>query len=200
VRTTALVPTGWLASQGSHVRVIAILRDLLLVAVAGLLCAWIGQLLGRHVRVGLAMPLVGSAAAAMPRALILLMVLWRVNRTGVLTAAAVAEVLTRLTVGVPGLLPTGLVVPVLAATVADAVWRGTSGWHESRLRLAVTGAVLAGTRVAAAWLLLALVTLPPGMRMPGTATCCAVLVVNTLLGIGAGIVVARPWRHRSGTR
>jgi len=201
MRMTELVPAGRLVSQGAHGRAIPILRDILLVAAAGFVAAWVGPLLGRHLRVGLAMPLVGSVVATLPRALILLMVLWRVNRTGVLTAAAVAEVLARLTMGVPGLLPTALVVPVLAAGVADGVWWGTKGWHKVWLRLAVTGAVLAGTRVVVAWMLLVwAIFLPQGMRMPTTATCCAIVTVNVLMGTAAGMVVAWLRHYRSGGR
>lgn len=201
MRTTELVPAGRLVSQEAHARAIPILRAILLVAAAGFVAAWVGPLLGRHVRVGLAMPLVGSVVATLPRALILLMVLWRVNRTGVLTAAAVAEVLARFAMGAPGLLPMALVVPVLAAAVADAVWQGTKGWQKVGLRLAVTGAVLAGTRVATAWILLAwAILLPQGMRMPTTATCCAIVAVNVLLGTAAGMLVAWLRHYRSGGR
>jgi len=201
MRMIQLVPAGRLVSEGAHSRAIPILRDTLLIAAAGFVAAWVGPLLGRHVRVGLAMPLAGSVVATLPRALIVLMVLWRVNRTGVLTATAIARVLAGLTMGVPGLLPMALVVPVVAAAVADALWRGTKGWHNVWLRLAATGGVLAGTRVATAWMLLVWAIFPPqGMRMPATATCCAIMAVNVLLGAAAGTFVAGLRRYRSGGR
>lgn len=199
--TTELASARGLVSDVAHARGVPVLRDILLLAAAGVLAAWAGVLLGGRLRVGLAMPLVGSVVVTFPRALILLTVLWRVNRAGVLTAAAVAEVLARLSMGIPGMLPTVSVVAVLAAAVGDAVWRGTEGWDKVWLRLAVTGAALAGTRVGTAWMLLVrAVVLPLGMRMPSTETCCVIVTANVLLGAAAGMMVAWLRRYGSGGR
>ncbi len=195
--TTELLSAGRWTSEGTRSRATPVFRDLALVVAAGLVAAGFGFLLGRPVRGGLGVALVGSVAVALPRTVVLLLVLQRVTRPAVLTAAAVAEVVARFGLGMPGLLPTGVVAPVVAAVAADAVWRGTGAWRFSGARLALTGAVLAGTRVAAAWLWLAgAATLAAGTRVPPAAMGWAVLGVNVLLGAVAGLLSAAALRRR----
>jgi hypothetical protein len=168
----------------------AVARDFLLVAAAGMAAACIGHLLGRPARMGLGMPLVGSPFASLPRVLVLLGVLARVNRVGAFTGAAVCEVLAHVGLGVPGLGPMAASAPVAAGIVADLAWNAATRWRFASVRLMLTGAVLSGTRVLAAWALMALLVFPArGISGPATRMALAVVGVDVLLGAAAGLLV-----------
>jgi len=199
MRSTDLIHPRTLAWRRPAIQVIPIVRDLLLVAVAGIAVAWLGQLLGRHIRLGLGMPLVGSLAVTLPRAILLLALRSRLNRPAVLTAAALAEVLARLAMGVPALIPMAMAVPLVAGAAADAVWTRSKACPFLGHRLVLTGAVLAGARVLAAWAAMAgLVPLSPGIHGPTATVGGAVVAANVLLGAVAGILASRcfPDRHK----
>jgi hypothetical protein len=176
---------------------LAMVRDLLLIGVAGIAAAWIGQLLGRPARLGVGIPLVGSLAATLPRALVLLLVLARVRRPGALTGAAVCEVLSRAAMGMSGLGLMAFVAPVLGGVLADLAWKGTGKWRSVGARLAVAGAVLSGARVLAAWTLLVLLASPArGAVIPAAAGAVGIVGFDALLGAVAGLLVAPSNRRK----
>lgn len=171
--------------------VLAMARDVLLVAAAGMAAGLIGPLLGRPFRSGLGMPLVGSLAGSLPRVVVLLLMVSRVRRGGTLTAAAVCEVLSRAALGIGGLGLTAGLAPLAAGVLGDTAWalcgkRSVGAWR----RLAVSGAVLAGSRVLAAWVMLLVVPLGPSLRLPGVPAAVLIVVLNTVLGAAGGVVVA----------
>jgi hypothetical protein len=168
-----------------------VVRDILLVALAGVVAATISQLLGRPVRLGLGMPLVGSLAVTLPRALVLLLVLARVRRPGVLTGAAVCEVLSRAAMGLSGVGLMAFVAPLVGGVLGDLAWRGTGGWRLAGVRLAGAGAVLSGARVLAAWTLLVLFASPArGAVSPVAAAALGIVGFDALVGAAAGFLVA----------
>jgi len=191
MRSTEMLSMGRLTSCRLGDGALTMIRDLLLVAAAGIAAAWTGQLLGRPARLGLGMPLVGSLAVTLPRALVLLLVLARVKRPGVLTGAAVCEVLSRAAMGVPGLGLMAAVVPIMGGVLADLAWNGTAVWRSAGARLAVTGAVLSGTRVLAAWALLVLLMSPArGTGSPAAVAALGIVGFDALFGAAAGLLVA----------
>jgi len=170
---------------------LAAARDLLLVAVAGIAAACIGQLLGRPMRLGLGVPLLGSVLASLPRALVLLLVLARVNRLGAFTGAAVCEVLARAATGIAGLGLMAAVAPLVGGALADIAWHATRRWQPVGARLVLTGAVLAGARVLAAWLLMAwFAFLAQSTVRPAAIVALTIVGLDMLLGASAGLLVA----------
>jgi len=164
-------------------------RDLLLVAASGFAAACIGYLLGRPVRLGLGVPLVGSVFASLPRTLMLLLVLARMNRLGAFTGAAACEVLARVGMGMPGLGPMAAIAPIAAGISADLAWSATRRWRSVKARLILAGAVLAGVRVLTAWALMAVFVLPArGTAGPAASMASAVVGLNVLLGGAAGLL------------
>ena len=198
--TTVLAPR----RAGSGAVIVA--RDILLVAAVGIAAACIGQMLGRPARLGLGMPLVGSLFASLPRAMVLLLVLARVNRLGAFTGAAVCEVLARIGMGMPGMGPMAAIAPVAAGILADLAWNGTRRWRSASGRLILTGAVLSGTRVLTAWAMMALLVFPArGTSGPATSMALAVVGLDVLFGAAAGLLVVglrqalnRQRLHKSG--
>ena len=191
MRTTELLSMGRLTSRRLGDGALAMVRDLLLVAVAGIAAAWTGQLLGRPARLGLGMPLVGSLAVTLPRALVLLLVLARVRRPGVLTGAAVCEVLSRTAMGLSGVGLMAFVAPVLGGVLADLAWKGTEKWRSVGARLAVAGAVLSGARVLAAWTLLVLFASSAGGAVsPAAGAALGIVGFDALVGAATGLLVA----------
>jgi len=191
MKTTELLSMGRLTSRRLGDGALAMVRDLLLVAVAGIAAAWTGQLLGRPARLGLGMPLVGSLAVTLPRALVLLLVLARVRRPGVLTGAAVCEVLSRAAMGLSGVGLMAFVAPLVGGVLGDLAWRGTGGWRWAGVRLAVAGAVLSGARVLAAWTLLVLFASPArGAVSPVAAAALGIVGFDALVGAATGLLVA----------
>jgi len=191
MRPAESVPTDRLASPYARSARLSVVRDILFVAAAGVVVAAISQFLGRPVRLGLGMPLVGSLAVTLPRALVLLLVLARVRRPGVLTGAAVCEVLSRAAMGAPGLGLMAVAAPIVGGVLADLAWRGAGGWRLAGARLAVTGAVLSGARVLAAWALLVLFASPArGAVIPAAAAAVGIVGFDALLGAAAGYLVA----------
>lgn len=169
---------------------LAAARDLLLVAVAGIAAACIGQLLGRPMRLSLGVPLLGSVLASLPRALVLLLVLARVNRLGAFTGAAVCEVLARAATGIAGLGLMAAVAPLVGGALADIAWHATRRWQPVSARLVLTGAVLAGARVLAAWILMGLLAFPArGMAKPGAVVALTIVGLDMLLGAAAGLLI-----------
>jgi len=165
-------------------------QQLMLAAVAGIASAAIGQLLGRPAYFAWQIPTSGSLLVALPRAIILLAVLVRINRFGALTTAGVAEVGTRLAIGSFGLLPMCLLVPVVANLAGDILWSALRRLPGRRMMVMLTGGALCGARVLAAllfWSLLGLSISRPTTHLP--AILGLIIVINIVLGIAAGFLV-----------
>jgi len=124
--------------------------EVLLVLIAGVVSAAMGHFLGRMVHAAWPVPLSGSIAVAMPRTMILLMVLVRVDRFGVLTTAGLAEVAAKLALSGSGLCPWFLIVPVLGNFAADLLWTCLRPLPYRQVRLMLTGGSLCAARVLAA--------------------------------------------------
>lgn len=168
-------------------------QSVILIGAAGVASAAIGQLLGRTLHLAWPIPASGSILAALPRALILLAILIRVNRFGALTAAAVAEIGAKLAFGVGGMWPVSLVAPLLGNLAGDAAWLWLRRLPRLRVRLALTGAALCTARVLAAVLLWSLIrpALPQAPR-GAVAALAGIVAANMAFGAIAGLLVARP--------
>jgi hypothetical protein len=167
-------------------------RELLFVIVGGIAVAGVGQLLGRTFHLAWPVPMSGSIVTALPRAFILLVILLRVNRFGALTIAAIAEVSTRLSVGLVGWWPMSMLVPVLAGLAGDLLWQYLRQVPSRKLGLVLTGGALCGARVLIALLFWTLLTRPISQAGPHlTLTLGGIVVVNVVLGMVAGLLVGK---------
>ena len=165
-------------------------RNLMLIAVAGVASAVIGQLLGRTLHMAWPVPASGSIAAALPRTIILLAVLLRVNRFGALTAAGLAETGAKLTTGVGGMWPMFLIAPLLGNLAGDLLWYSLRRMPARRMRFMATGAALCAARVLAGlffWSFLS-VTLSKATENLGSILAC-IVAINVALGAIAGFLV-----------
>lgn len=133
-------------------------RALVLAALGGVTSAVLGRLLGRALHVAMPMPMLGSVAAALPRAVVLLLILCRVRRRGILTAAGVAEAVAGL--GLGGAFPMSVLSPLAGGIAGDLAWLATRFLPSDRARLVFAGGVLCGARVLAVLAVLALVRVP----------------------------------------
>ena len=174
-------------------------RDLAFVVVGGVALAGVGQLLGRTFHLAWPVPMSGSIAAALPRAVILLVILLRVDRFGALTVAGVAEVSTKLAAGFVGWWPMSVVVPLLAGVAGDVIWQYLRHLPSRRLSLTLTGGGLCGVRVFLAlafWTLLRLPVSQAGTHLALLLGC--VVVTNVVLGMIAGLLVSKSMGRREG--
>jgi hypothetical protein len=200
MRTRDAMPRELLPSATGSRAGLLTARNLALAAAGGAASAAIGLLLGRTIRLGGTIPLSGSIVVAIPRTMILLLVLLGVKRFGALTAAGIAEVATKLALGAPGLMPWFLVVPILANLAGDAMWAGLRSLPSRRTGLMLTGSSLCAARVLIASLFWGL--LGPSLgRMGGHPglLLTAIIAVNVALGMIAGLLVSLPiGRRRTG--
>jgi len=165
-------------------------QELLLVVAVGVASAAIGQLLGRPVRAALGLPLSGSIAAALPRAVILLIILARTNRFGALTVAGLSEVIAKFGFGAGGLFPWALVVPVIGGLMGDVVWAGLKSLPGRRVRLVLSGGALCGVRVLAAMVFLILAGAPIQKASGQAAMLWGIVGANVVLGMIGGLIAA----------
>ena len=170
-------------------------RELLLVVAAGIASAVIGHFGGRAVHALWPIPMSGSIAVALPRAIILLAVLLRVDRFGALTTAGVAEVGAKLALG-GGLSPWFLVVPVLGNLAGDVLWASLRSSTGRRARLVLTGGGLCGARVLGAMVFWGLLGwgLHRSADRTGALLVC-IVGINVVLGMVGGLVVSGPLRR-----
>ncbi len=163
-------------------------REVLLVCVAGLTSAVLAQFGGRALHAVWPIPASGSLVAALPRTLVLLALLTRVNRFGVLTAAGLAEVAARVAMGGIGLVPWSLVVPILGNLAGDLAWASSGLVRSQRLRAALTGGCLCTARVLAALLFwgVCLTAMQPSLG----PVHVLIIGANAVLGVTAGLVVS----------
>ena len=187
-----------LALPGVAVRARALTwRNVILIGAAGIASAVIGQLLGRTLHLAWPIPGSGSILAALPRAVILLAILLRVNRFGALTAAAVAEIGAKLAFGVGGMWPMSLIAPLLGNLAGDVMWSQLRRRPALRVRRVLTGAALCTARVLVAVLLWSLIRAALSRAPEGLVAALACIVgANVALGMIAGFLVGRPKRAR----
>ena len=162
-------------------------RELMTAAAGGVAAAVVGRALGRAVHLAVPMPMAGSLVAALPRAIILLVVLARVRRPGALTLAGLVEAAAGFALGLGGMMPLSLVTPVAAGMAGDQVWTAARPLRGERLPLAMAGAALAGARVAVALAFLGLVRVPM-LQAVGPAVLGGLVAANAVLGLAAGVV------------
>jgi len=165
-------------------------RNLMLIVAAGVTSAVIGQLLGRMLHLAWPVPASGSIVAALPRTIILLAVLIRVNRFGALTAAGVAETGARLATGVGGMWPMFLIAPLLGNLAGDLLWYSLRRLPSRRMKLMVTGAALCAARVLVALFFWSLLSAAISKATENIGSVLASIVaVNVALGAIAGFLV-----------
>jgi len=162
-------------------------RELMAVAAGGVAAAVVGHTLGQVVHLAVPIPLSGSLAAALPRVVILLVVLARVRRPGVLTLAGVVEAAGGLALGLGVMGPLAIVAPVMAGLAGDLAWTASRPVRGERLRLAVAGAALAAGRVAVALAFFGLLRVPMRQAV-GQAVLGGIVAANAVLGLAAGVV------------
>jgi len=166
-------------------------RELVIVILVGVASALLGPLLGRALRGWSSIPTLGSIAVALPRALVLLVMLRRVSHFGALTAAAVAEIGAKLFLGLGGLAPMFIAAPLVAGLAGDLIWTGLGRVAPGRVRLMLTGAGLCAARVLAALILWSLL----GPALSKAANCPAswaagIVAINAGLGLTAGFLAS----------
>ncbi len=169
-------------------------REVALVAMTGLGAFAVSLLLGRGVRALGALPMfLPSLIVALPRCYILLSLRSYTRSFGALTAAGIVEALCLF--GCGSISPVALIVPVLSALLADALWTLLSAKTGRRVALAISGGVLATTRVAGAILLWGVLWHPgdANTAVPPTQVLALVIGGNFVLGTIAGVAAAKTW-------
>jgi len=166
-------------------------QEIILAVVAGIGSAVLGQYLGKTVHHLFPVPIVGSVVVALPRALLLLAIMLRINRFGALTTAGFAEVSMKLAFGGGGFWPMALIVPILANLVGDIAWSFFRQVPIRTIGLTLTGGVLCGIRVLIALVFWALVqkTFPTYPHL--SSILVGIIAVNIVLGMIAGLCVAK---------
>ena len=167
-------------------------RELAFVIIGGIALAGVGHLLGRTFHLAWPAPMSGSIAAALPRTVILLVILLRIDRFGALTIAGVAEVSTKLAAGFIGYWPMSIVVPLLAGIAGDLIWQYFRQQPSRRLSLILTGGGLCGARILLALSFWTLLMRPiSGESNHLTLTLGCIVVINIALGMVAGLLVGK---------
>lgn len=172
-------------------------RELMLIGAAGVASAAISQVLGRTLHLTWSLPASGSILATLPRAIILLVLLTRVNRFGALTAAGVAEIGAKLAFGAGGMWPMALIAPLLGNFTGDLLWTSLRRLEARRARLMMTGAGLCAARVSAAlvlWSLLRPVAAKAPQHLASWVVC--IVAINAGLGLAAGFLASGRKRSR----
>jgi len=167
-------------------------RELILAVAGGVALAVIGQLLGQIVHLAWPIPMSGSIIAALPRTIVLLVILLRIDRFGALTVAGIAEVGTKLAIGFGSFWPMALVVQLAAGVAGDLLWTYLRRLPAWKVSVMLTGGALSGARVLTAlvfWALLQrLIPGTPG-HLPAMLVC--IVVINIMLGMAAGLLVGK---------
>ncbi len=167
--------------------------DLLLATAGGIAVAVISQLLGRAFHAAYPVPTSGSVVAALPRAVVLLVLLTRTKSFGVLTVSALAEASTKLAWSGFGIMPWFVVVPLLGNLAGDVAWASFRSLVGRRARLMVTGAVLCTARVLAALVFWALAARSVQHSVDSlAAVLMGIVAINIIMGLAAGVLVHFP--------
>jgi len=167
-------------------------RELAFAVAGGIALVGVGPLLGRIVHLAWPIPMSGSIITALPRAIILLVILLRIDRFGALTVAGIAEVSTKLAVGIGGWWPMSMVVPLLAGVAGDLLWQYLRHLSPRWLSLILTGGSLCGARILLAlsfWTLLMRPFSGGGEHL--VLTVGSIVVINIVLGMVAGLLVSK---------
>jgi len=167
-------------------------RELAFAVIGGIALAGVSQLLGRMFHLVWPIPMSGSIITAFPRAIILLVILLRVNRFGALTIAGIAEVSTKFAAGFSGWWPMSLLVPLLAGVAGDLIWWYLQRLPSRKISLVLTGGGLCVARVLIAlsfWTLLRLQIDHAGEQL--VLTLGSIFVINAVLGMAAGLLVSK---------
>jgi hypothetical protein len=174
-------------------------QELAFAIIGGIALAGVGQLLGRIFHLAWPVPMSGSIITALPRAIILLAILLRVDRFGALTVAGIAEVSTKLAAGFIGYWPMSMVVPLLAGIAGDLIWHYFKQQPSRRLSLILTGGSLCGARALIAlffWTVLQLPFSTAPQHLALTLTC--IVAINIALGMAAGLLVSKSIKPKKG--
>jgi len=164
-------------------------RAVILACLGGVTAAVLGKVLGGAVHLVVPIPMVGSVAAALPRAVVLLVILCRVRRRGTLTIAGVAEAAAGL--GLGGMIPFSLLAPLAGGVAGDLVWLAGRAVPSERVRLALAGAALCAGRMVAVLAVLALVRVPmPGRPHVASLMLGGIVAANAVLGAVGGLLSA----------
>jgi hypothetical protein len=195
LRTTLLNPRQLTLTAVKEKTALLSWRELAFAVIGGIALAGVERLLGPTFHSIWPVPMSGSVAVTLPRTLILLAILLRTKRFGALTVAGIAEVSTRLAMGFVGFWPMSLVVPVLAGVAGDIIWQYLRHLPSRRTGLILTGGCLSAARILLAmscWLLL----MRPFAGTNGypALTMAAIVVINIVLGMAAGLLVGKSAR------
>ncbi len=160
-------------------------RMLVTAAAAGVASAVLLRVIGRTVHLVVPVPLSGKMVAAIPRTLLLLVVLARVRRPGILTLAGVVEAGMALVLG--GMFPLSILIPVVGGLVADGCWLLSRPLRGERLRLGLVGFTLAGTQAVTVVAFLWAVGVPAA-KVLGATVLGSIVAANAVLGLVAGLL------------
>ncbi len=168
---------------------LAKVREIMLVVMTGVFAFIISLFFGRGARaLGLMLMFVPSLFVALPRCWVLLSLRAHTRTFGALTGAGIVEALCLFSSG--GISPLPLVVPVVSALCADILWIRLSR-KKGRTTAAISGGVLAATRVGCAILLWNILWTHPSMALvPSGKVLVLIVCGNFVLGALAGAVVA----------
>ena len=190
LRTTLLNP--WHTAVNAVREKINLLswQDLYLAIAGGIALAVVARFLGKALHSILPIPMSGSLAAALPRAIIFLIILLRTKRFGMLTIASITEVSAGLSVGLAGWWPMSMLVPLLSGIAGDLIWLNLKKIPSRRIALILTGGSICGVRMFIAlffWTIL----LRPIPKSPEylTAIIAGIVMANIILGMLAGLSV-----------
>jgi len=165
-------------------------QELVFAIAGGIALVGVGPLLGRMFHLVWPVPMSGSIITALPRTIILLVILLRVNSFGALTVAGIAEVSTKLATGIGGWWPMALVVPLLAGVAGDIIWWYLRQLPSRKLGLILTGGSLCGARVLIALFFWTLLQRPISSAPNHLAlTLGCIVVINIVFGMVAGVLV-----------
>ena len=174
-------------------------RQLVFVVGAGMALAGLGHLLGRAVHLVWPIPMSGSLAAALPRTVILLAILLRINRFGALTIVGITEVSAKIAFGIGGYWPMALIVPLLSNITGDMIWFGLRQLPSRKMGLILSGGAISGIRALFAltlWTVLPLSAMKSGGQLTMMMGC--IFVINIVLGISAGWLVGKSIKSKKG--
>ena len=166
-------------------------QELVLAIAGGITLAGLGQILGRMGHLAWPVPMSGSIFMALPRTVILLTILLRVDRFGVLTIVGISEVATKFAMVGGGMWPMALIVPLLANIAGDMIWTGMRQLRSQTMSLILTGGALCGARMLIAlscWSILQL-SFSETFNSRLGLVLMVIVVINIVLGMIAGVLV-----------
>ena len=176
-------------------------QEALFAVVGGIALAGVAQFLGRSFHLVWPVPMSGSIITALPRTIILLVILRRVDRFGALTIAGIAEVSTKLAAGFIGYWPMSIIVPLLAGIAGDFIWQYFRRQPSRRFSMILTGGWLCAARFLLALTFWALLMRPASQISPHPVlTFAGIAVINVVSGMTAGLLVGKPVRSEKDSK